>query len=189
MTVAFSKTDTVAESDAAQNPPADRIGRARRRLSFADLTGIMPEVARLRRGHRTVGQWTLAQMCRHLADSFHGSIDGFGTNRHRIMRVFIGRRALRRVFAANGIGAGFTVTERLNPPSDAALDPSAADLDAAIRRFLAHCGPWDVHPFFGRLTREEWTRLHRIHSAHHLSFAIPTGEPAASPSGPTLFFA
>ena len=31
------------------------------------------------------------------------------------------------------------------------------------------------HPFFGPLTRAEWTRLHCIHCAHHLSFALPPG--------------
>ena len=39
----------------------------RRMLRFSSLDEVMPEVERLRNGHTTVGNWTLAQICRHLA--------------------------------------------------------------------------------------------------------------------------
>lgn len=159
---------------------ADPFLGKRRRLSFTVLAEVMPEVTRLRQGHRAVGNWTLAQTCRHLADSFHGSIDGFRTDRHRIMRTLFGRRALGRVFATHRIDEGFTVTDRLNPPADSDPEESAARLDAALRRFIEHTGPWGIHPFFGRLTGAEWTRLHCIHCAHHLSFVIPS---TATPTG------
>ena len=34
----------------------------------------------------------------------------------------------------------------------------------------------EVHPspFFGRLTPDQWRQLHLIHTAHHLSFLVPT---------------
>ena len=32
-----------------------------------------------------------------------------------------------------------------------------------------------MHPFFGAMTRPQWDHLHRIHCAHHLSFAVPEG--------------
>lgn len=137
-------------------------------LVFDDLSQVLPEVRRLRTAHRVTGRWTLAQICRHLADSLNGSIDGFGVNRHRLMRVLFGRLALRRVFDTGSLDPGFTVTERLNPPADSDLDESIDLLERAVARYRAHAGPLRVHPFFGALSRSEWDRLHCIHCAHHL---------------------
>ena len=39
----------------------------RRALSFTSLAEVMPEVDRLFQGHRTVGNWSLGQICNHLA--------------------------------------------------------------------------------------------------------------------------
>ncbi len=140
---------------------------------FEDLSDALAYVDRLRAHHRTTGNWSLAQICRHLADSVNGSIDGFGVRRHRIMRRFFGRMALRNVFREGVLGDGFTVTESLTPPPDADLEESIEDLRRAIERYRAHIGPVRFHPFFGTLTRPEWDRLHRIHCAHHLRHAVP----------------
>lgn len=141
--------------------------------AFGDLGDVLPYVESLCHAHRTTGRWTLGQICRHLADSFDGSIDGFGDNRHRVMRTLFGRAALRRIFATGRLDDGFTVTTRLDPPADAELPESIEALRRAIDRYRAHTGPMHIHPFFGRLTREEWDRLHRIHCAHHLRRVVP----------------
>ena len=49
----------------------------RRNLSFSRLDEVMPDVDRLLAGHRTVGNWSLGQICNHLAKGIQGSIDGF----------------------------------------------------------------------------------------------------------------
>ncbi|MFI5459648.1 MAG: DUF1569 domain-containing protein [Isosphaerales bacterium] len=43
----------------------------RRELSFASLDEVMPDVERLLAGHATVGQWSLGQICNHLATGFN----------------------------------------------------------------------------------------------------------------------
>src|SRR5438874_987908 len=48
----------------------------RRVLAFACLGEVMPDVERLLVGHRTVGQWTLGQMCNHLATTIRLSMEG-----------------------------------------------------------------------------------------------------------------
>jgi hypothetical protein len=148
----------------------------RRTLRFNDLSEVMPEVERLRRSHRTTGRWTLAQVCRHLADSFNGSIDGFGVRNHRVMRWLFGRRALQQVFAGETLGRGFTVTKNLDPPETCDENDCVEALAQAIQRFTDTSGPLHFHPFFGDLTRPEWDRLHRIHCAHHLSFVVPCAD-------------
>jgi len=147
----------------------------RRTLHFTNLDQILVEVDLLRAGHHTVGNWSLAQICRHLADSFSGSMDGFGVRNHRVMRFLFGRRALRDALR-HGIAPGFTVTDRLTPPADVVLDETVAELVCAVERYKQFIGPMHFHPFFGNLSRAEWDLLHLVHSAHHLSFAVATAD-------------
>lgn len=153
-------------------------GPPRRALRFERFDQIMPDVERLARGHRMVGNWTLGQMCNHLAGSFRGSLDGFDMSRHFIKRTLF-RRLLRAYTFRYGIPPDYLVDRTLTPAPDA--DPARAieDLRAAIARYRGHSGPLRSHPLFGRMDRPTWDRIHLIHSAHHLSFALPT---AASPA-------
>ncbi len=145
----------------------------RRSLAFNDLSQVVPEVRGLLNCRRTVGQWTLAQICRHLADTVNASMDGFDMRRHRLKRRLCGKLLLRLTFRY-GIPAGYTVDPALSPPEDADLDQALADLKRAIARYQTHQGRLHPHPLFGRLSRPMWDRLHCFHCGHHLSFAIPS---------------
>ena len=48
----------------------------RRQLTFASLDDVMPDVEHLLRGHITVGQWTLGQICGHLTSTFRWLSEG-----------------------------------------------------------------------------------------------------------------
>jgi hypothetical protein len=158
-----------AHADTVMNTAAQTEGR--RSLAFADLSEVMPEVRRLMGGHRTVGNWSLAQVCKHLADSFTGSMDGFRTRRHLFKRLFLRKVMLRRTYA-EGIPPNYTVLKRLNPPPNCEIQKVVEELGRSIERFEAHQGRLHFHPLFGSLDRAGWDRLHRFHSAHHLSFVI-----------------
>ena len=145
----------------------------RRVLAFKDLGELLPEVRRLIPAHRTVGQWTLAQVCRHLADTINGSMDGFDLRRHRFKRYFLSKRLLRYTYR-HGITPGYTVDPRLTPPENVNLGEAMPALERAIERYRTYRGQLRPHPLFGELSREMWDRLHCFHSAHHLSFVIPT---------------
>src|SRR3954471_11810312 len=47
----------------------------RRTLRFDTLDDVMPDVERLLEGHATVGHWSLAQICRHLATAMRRVVD------------------------------------------------------------------------------------------------------------------
>ena len=54
------------------------------------------------------------------------------------------------------------------------------DLGEAVARFRKEAEiyrnwtePVAPHPFFDRITREQWDRIHLIHMAHHLGFIVP----------------
>ena len=47
----------------------------RRTLSYHSFDEVMPDVERLLAGHTTVGNWSLAQICRHLATVMRRVVD------------------------------------------------------------------------------------------------------------------
>jgi hypothetical protein len=148
----------------------------RRPLSFATLDAVMPDVDGLLQGHRTVGTWSLGQICNHLAGPIIGSVDGFPEDVKApwLLRVAVAPVVLRSLFKSGRMPEGIKVPEKLLPKP--ALDDraEAEALRAALRLFTAHEGPTASHPFFGRMNRSQWDQLHRIHCAHHLSFVLPS---------------
>jgi hypothetical protein len=145
----------------------------RRTLIFTRLGDVMPDVDRLLAGHQTVGNWSLGQICKHLADAFRFSVDGYGVQAPWLIRATIGRIALRRVLGEGRIKAGVRTPEEFVPKPGLDDRAEAEALRASIAYYVAHLETPAPHPFFGRLTKAENDRLHCIHCAHHLSFAIP----------------
>src|SRR4051794_229612 len=76
----------------------------RRTLRYEGLDDIMADVDRLLDGHATVGRWTLAQICRHLADAMRWSVDvpESTSTTHDPSRWF-GERAKRRFFESGRV--------------------------------------------------------------------------------------
>lgn len=151
----------------------------RRALSFESVEEVMPEVRRLAPAHETIANWTLGQICRHLDDSFTGSITGFDLRNHRFKR-FLMKRKMLEVALTKGIPRNYTVDPNITPPPHVDLDVGIEGLALAIERYLNHNGRLEAHPLFGRMSREVWDRVHCIHSAHHLSFAVPVDAPGRS---------
>lgn len=144
----------------------------RRTLRFASLDDVMPEVERLLRGHTTVGTWSLAQICRHLASAMRRVVDLPASTPHD-PSLWVPEEQKREVFKTGRLPEGLPGPPEIMPPE--ALDDreEAEGLRSAIAHYRASPGPVIPHRFFGPLTKEEWDQLQRIHFAHHLSFAIP----------------
>lgn len=146
---------------------------ARRELVFEDVSRIMPDVRRLHDGpHATLGNWSLAQICKHLADSFEGSMKGFDLRNHRWKRWFLRRRMLHYAFT-KGIPRNTTVDPKLTPPSDVDLEAAVSAMAGAIERYVSYRGKLRAHPLFGRMSREVWDRVHCVH--------CPSSKPSDSP--------
>jgi hypothetical protein len=145
----------------------------RRTLDFARLDDVMPEVDRLLAGHATVGNWSLGQMCNHLAATFRFSVEGFGVKAPWPIRATLGRVIKKKILGDRKMKEGIKVPEKFLPKPGLDGRAEAESLRGSIAYYLAHPEARAPHPFFGRLTGEEWDRLHCIHCAHHLSFAVP----------------
>lgn len=145
----------------------------RRTLEFDRLDDVMAEVDRLLAGHATVGNWSLGQICNHLAGTYRMSVEGFGIRAPWLVRATLGRSFKKTMFRERRMKAGIKVPESFLPKPGLDARAEAEALRASIAYYRDRPETRAPHPFFGRMPGEEWDRVHLIHSAHHLSFAVP----------------
>lgn len=145
----------------------------RRALTFATLDRVMPDVDVLLEGYTVAGNWSLGQVCNHLATSIRMSVEGYPSRAPWLVRKLVAPRVLRKILRSGRIPDGVKTPEPYVPKPGLDDRAEAEALRATLHLFAANTGPLAEHPFFGRLSPEDWTRLHCIHSAHHLSFVLP----------------
>lgn len=159
-----------------KDSPAAKPGR--RELHFDRLDQVMPDVDRLlQEGYQTTGQWSLGQICKHLAMPLMWAIDGFPMKMPWVVRRTVGPLVYHRIAKTGKMPSGIKAPSQLQPSTDLDDRAEAEALRATIQLFTNHSGPFAENAFFGRLTREQYTRLNCIHCAHHLSFLITTSSP------------
>jgi hypothetical protein len=144
----------------------------RRTLRYEGLDDVMPDVERLLEGHATVGTWSLAQICRHLAISMRRAVD-LPASAPFDPSSRLPEERKREVFESGVLPEGLAGPPEIMPSETLSAREEAEGLRAAIAHYRASPGPVMTHRFFGPLTRAEWDRLQLIHFAHHLSFAVP----------------
>jgi hypothetical protein len=146
----------------------------RRPIQFTSLAEVMPEVDRLLPGHTTLGRWTLGQICNHLSRAIIGSVEGFSIRAPWLARKTLGPIVKRQILGTGRMREGIKLPESVLPRPGLDARAEAEALRAALHRYATHPGPMADHPLFESLGRDEWTRLHCIHCAHHLSFVQPS---------------
>jgi hypothetical protein len=152
----------------------------RRDLRFATLDDAVRDAeGLLARGYERAGTWDLARCCHHLAVLMGWPIDGFppmSVPRRLaawVLKRTVARPWLRKVLASGAWPAGTPTDERTFPPPGCTDAEAVAMLRRAVGRLLAHAGAFQESPLFGLLGKETLVELHRIHTAHHLSFLVP----------------
>ena len=151
----------------------------RRTLRYDSMDDIMPDVERLLGGHATVGNWSLSQICRHLATVMRRVVDlPASTSHDPSSRADEATKA--RVFETGLLPEGIPTPAELAPSEVLGDRPEAEGLRDAIAYYKASAsGPLAPHRVFGPLSKDQWDRLQCIHCAHHLSFASPTSDRSA----------
>ncbi|GAC1450110.1 MAG: DUF1569 domain-containing protein [Isosphaeraceae bacterium] len=145
----------------------------RRTLRFANLDEVTPDVERLLEGHTTVGRWSLAQICRHLATVMRRVVDLPASTPHDPSQ-WVSEEQKRLVLDSGVLPEGIPGPSEIMPTETLGAPEEAEGLRRAIAHYKASSGPVIPHRVFGFLTRAEWDQLQLIHVAHHLSFAVPT---------------
>ena len=145
----------------------------RRRLVFKRLDDVILDVEQLLRSHRTVGRWTLGQICNHLACSLRFSVEGFpDPPAPWLLRSSLGRLARWSMLYGKFIPEGIPAPARYLPAQGLDDLTEAENLRDAVAAFNTCIRPKD-HPLVGPMTIAEWRLYHCTHCAHHLSFAVP----------------
>lgn len=156
-------------SDAVSSAAAQR-----RELDLKTLDAVVADARRLlERGYEQVGDWNLAQVCRHIAAPMRLTIDGFDFKAPWVQRTVTRLFFKKRFFRQRTIPTGLPAPPGTEFEADEDEAGAVAELEQAVERFKAHTGPLSPHPYFGELTRDEHMDFNTIHCSHHLSFLVP----------------
>jgi hypothetical protein len=144
---------------------------SRRSIDFSSLDEVLRDAENLARGHTTLGNWTLGQILYHLATAIRGS----RRRRPDAPTRPVDETFRRRMFESRRFPEGVPAPHpKLVPPADANAAVQLEELREAIAQWSVATGPFPDHPFMGPLSKDEWTQFHCVHSAHHLSFVVPS---------------
>lgn len=149
----------------------------RRELVFDDQDMVLADVRQLATGEvQVAGSHSFAEIVRHLALT-NNMVTGKTPSPPplpwymRLMMPFM------RSSILNGpVKPGFKLPVKMEaffwPDDPVEIGEAVAQLAASIENYKA-TGPLDVHPVFGRATKEQVDRLTLKHAAMHLSFVRP----------------
>lgn len=145
----------------------------RRDLTFRSYAELLADLDRVEAGPaKTLGNWSIGQICRHLARIYNGSIDGYPLKAPWVIRL--GARLFKNRILRGKLPPGFQLPARAAAvlvPGPTGTHDGMTELREAIARLQTDPRRAD-HPIFGRLGNEEWDRLHLAHAGLHLSFVI-----------------
>ena len=156
----------------------------RRQLRFASLEEAVRDAEHLlANGYEKAGNWDLSQCCHHLAVLMDYPIDGFPRFPFPLnvgcwlLKHTVAPGRLKKVLDSGVFPDGIPTDKRTVPKSGGSggggNDAEAVErLKQAVERLLAHTGSFQPSPLFGMLDKETLVKLHRIHTAHHLSFLL-----------------
>jgi hypothetical protein len=147
-----------------------------RQLNLVEYSDVADEIALLlSQDYEPLGQWSLGQVCDHLSYYYRGSLDGFDFKLPWLVRTFVGPFFLRRILSTGTMKPGLQTIPASVPKGDVNEESAINEALRLLERLDRPPGPEQPSPFFGKLTPEQWKRLHLIHSAHHLGFLLPLG--------------
>lgn len=153
--------------------------KGRRVLRFETLDAALAEAERLLGAGaqvRTLANMLPAQAVEHLARWVDASVDGIQglTTPPALLRRLA--PLFKNAMLNRGLPAGAKLPQdvqaRFVPAPDQAPGPALAHYRAAIARFNS-ARSLAPSMLFGRLSREEWTKLHCRHAELHFSFQLP----------------
>ncbi|MGD9720722.1 MAG: DUF1569 domain-containing protein [Pirellulales bacterium] len=153
--------------------------RGRRKLRFHDFDELLVDVRRLHAGpHRQLGNWSLAQIAKHLGRVMHGSIDGSPSGdavQFPLLSRIVGRLILRPFLLNVAVPAGIKPPDAVRREfmfDQAEFDDALACLETGVAR-LRQETTRVIHPLLGRLSPAQWDKFHLRHSEMHLGFIVP----------------
>ncbi len=151
----------------------------RRELKLNSFRDLEKEIEKIEKasGPKTTGVWSVYQILQHLTDMLHGSMHGFPKHQPKIVRMTVGKYMYKKIIKSGVMRQGYPNASAPAKREDAPIAPAIQRLRAMITEFESFNGHMAMHPFFDRLNKEEWTKLHLIHFSLHLSFITDLENP------------
>ena len=150
----------------------------RRRLHFDSLKEILDDAESLGAGEiRTSGNWAASKIIDHVARVIEKSVDGFPQEARaplplRLLGPLLKGRSLRKTLPAGlKIPRGFKV---IVPDEGVTLDEAMGRLRRVVQRVEGGEQMTRRSPLFGRMSHDDWRRLHCRHAELHFSFMRPS---------------
>lgn len=144
----------------------------RRELKLNSFKDIEDELDKIENAAelRTVGVWSVYQILQHMTDMLHGSMHGYPKLQLKIVRMTLGRFMYNKIINSGEMKPGYPNFSAPTKREEAPILPAIQRFRAMISEFKSYTGEMAIHPFFDHLNKEQWTQLHLIHFALHLSF-------------------
>lgn len=145
----------------------------RRQLHFDSYEELLADVHQMNsRPTRYLGNWSLGQVCEHLAKAVEYAVDGAPFRASWLFRTvgpFLKKRMISRPMKP-GFRLPKSAAVYLPENTDAAT--GIARLEHAIERYR-QARSLKPHAIFGNMTRQEYDQLNFRHAEMHLSFIVP----------------
>lgn len=155
--------------------------KGRRVLKFESVAAMMADVDRIVAAERAgtlkrLGNWTVGQNLGHLATWINFAFDGYPPDlQHPPLWIKLLLRLMKRKFLNGGLPSG----ARIPKIEGGTKGTEVMSTDEGLNRFRAAWArlnanaPAIPNPIFGKMTHDEWKRMHLSHAGLHLSFLVP----------------
>lgn len=148
----------------------------RRKLSYDSLPDAVLEAeSLLKNGYTKCGQWSLAQVCRHLRLTIESNVCGYprwmkvlGNPLRPVLRVVLLPRLLE-----GQSPSGVRTAKMFVPPDDLVDTDEVLRFKRCVAEFENSDAQLHPHPGFGAMSKAEFGKFHAAHAGHHLSFLWP----------------
>lgn len=150
----------------------------RRQLKFNCMNCLKGELDRIEQAGshdaiRTTGNWSAGQILSHCSMLMRFSIDGFPSRAPAPFRVVARLLFKKKAVSGKPMPSGFQLPKGaayMLPQPDVTLEQGMAEIREQIARVDAGQTFNQPSPLFGKLTHDEWLRLHLSHCEMHLGF-------------------
>lgn len=163
-----------------QSAPGSRINTrevsGRRKVHYDTFQDLVEDAQRLAAGPTcNLGNWSLGQALKHLGLAMKGSIHGptFKVPWYvRLLGIVYWRRRMVNGPWPAGLILPRSAAKRLVPDESTSNEEGLAALREGIEALGRHTERI-AHPLAGKLTVDQWNRLHLRHAELHMSFFVP----------------
>lgn len=120
----------------------------------------------------TSGNWTFGQILCHIGDSmefFLSQKEGVFTVPSFVQNT-IGKLLLQKFYLFGSMDKGLPNPIQKGEPKNGDPQEELNRILTLTKRFKESSGPFNSHPVFGALSKQEIVKLHLLHCSHHFSF-------------------